>query len=61
MKVCPACGGNDQDAPCSYPGEAQKGCLRDKRLRDKLTERLKTTPTKELWARIKARIEESKR
>lgn len=28
--LCPACGGNNRDAPCAYPGanEQQPGCLR---------------------------------
>lgn len=31
---CPACGGNDGDMPCAYPGEheQQPGCLRAARL-----------------------------
>ena len=31
---CPACGGNDGDMPCAYPGEheRQPGCLRAFRL-----------------------------
>ena len=29
---CPACAGNDGDAPCAYPCEGKNGCLRDKRL-----------------------------
>lgn len=33
--VCRACGGNDLDAPCAYPGrhEHRDGCLRRERLR----------------------------
>lgn len=30
---CVACGGNDRDAPCAYPGEGKPGCLRDARLK----------------------------
>lgn len=29
---CPACNGNDREAPCAYPSEGQRGCLRDARL-----------------------------
>jgi hypothetical protein len=29
---CPSCGGNDSGAPCAYPSEGMRGCLRDKRL-----------------------------
>lgn len=29
---CPACQGNDVDAPCAYPSEGMPGCWRDKRL-----------------------------
>lgn len=29
--LCPACNGNDTDAPCAYPSEGKQGCLRDKR------------------------------
>lgn len=30
--ACPACGGNDGDAPCAYPGDGMRECLRDQRL-----------------------------
>lgn len=30
--TCTACGGNDANVPCAYPGEGQPGCLRDLRL-----------------------------
>lgn len=32
---CPACQGNDADAPCAYPSEGKPGCWRDKRLAQK--------------------------
>jgi len=32
MSECPYCHGNDQSAPCAYPGEGKPGCLRDARL-----------------------------
>jgi len=32
QKTCPACNGNDADAPCAYPSEGKAGCLRDERL-----------------------------
>jgi len=30
---CRYCNGNDRDAPCAYPSEGKKGCLRDSRLK----------------------------
>lgn len=30
---CESCGGNDMDAPCAYPSEGKRGCLRDTRLK----------------------------
>ncbi len=30
--ACPACNGNDANAPCAYPSEGKTGCLRDARL-----------------------------
>jgi hypothetical protein len=32
VKACPACGGNDRDAPCAFPEGGQPGCVRDKRI-----------------------------
>jgi AAA+ superfamily predicted ATPase len=31
-QTCPACHGDDAAAPCAYPGESARGCLRDARL-----------------------------
>lgn len=33
--TCAACGGNDREAPCAYPGEGKPGCLRDARLAER--------------------------
>lgn len=45
---CTACGGNDNDAPCAYPGEGLPGCLRERRLHDTLT----LAGHAEIWARL---------
>lgn len=29
VELCPACNGNDKDAPCAYPSEGKQGCLRE--------------------------------
>jgi hypothetical protein len=58
VRPCPSCRyGPDE---CSYPGEAKPGCLRDKRIREDLNERLKMTSTKELRERIRQRAAEAK-
>lgn len=34
-KRCETCFGNDRDAPCAYPSQGMRGCLRDERLKEK--------------------------
>jgi hypothetical protein len=56
---CPTCHGDDMQAPCAYPGEGKRGCVRDKRLKaaqpaepvQRLTLAQATAP-REIWLQI---------